>query len=97
MNIVQKPGEYRSEGQSVQDMMKNEKVPVPSALLEEDYTYMGSDNLPVERWTSQESHEQEKKTVWQKTWQMACRLEDIPKVGDHVLYEINDEIGRAHV
>ncbi|MEE4206585.1 MAG: aromatic ring-hydroxylating dioxygenase subunit alpha, partial [Erythrobacter sp.] len=28
--------------------------------------------------------------LWPKTWQMACRVEDIPEVGDYVLYEIAD-------
>lgn len=64
---------------------------MPAALREEHYTYVGSDPLPVERWISQDFLDCEKHTVWKRTWQMACREEDIPKVGDHIVYEINDD------
>jgi phenylpropionate dioxygenase-like ring-hydroxylating dioxygenase large terminal subunit len=33
----------------------------------------------------------EKEMMWPRVWQMACRLEEIPKVGDFVNYEIFDE------
>ncbi len=86
-----KKGKARSEGKSVQEMMKDERVPPPSYLLEENYTYVGSEALPVERYFSPEFFERENRTVWRKTWQMACRLEDIPNVGDNVLYDVNDD------
>lgn len=81
----------RCEAESVQDILKQEIRPVPRALTEQDYTFVGSDPLPVERWLSQDFFEREKATVWKKTWQMACREEDIPKVGDHIIYEVNDD------
>lgn len=33
----------------------------------------------------------EKERLWPKVWQVACREEEIPQVGDYVTYEINDE------
>lgn len=91
MDAITKGGKARSEGKSVQEIMKEERVTPPPHLLEENYTYVGSDPLPVDRYISQEFLERENQTVWKKTWQMACRLEEIPNVGDHVIYDINDD------
>jgi len=33
----------------------------------------------------------EKERLWPRTWQMACRAEEIPEVGDYLTYEIADE------
>ena len=33
----------------------------------------------------------ENELLWPRVWQMACRLEEIPKPGDYVEYEILDE------
>jgi phenylpropionate dioxygenase-like ring-hydroxylating dioxygenase large terminal subunit len=49
-------------------------------------------DVPVERYTSAEFHRLEVEKVWTKVWQMACREEDIPHVGDHITYDI---VGRS--
>jgi phenylpropionate dioxygenase-like ring-hydroxylating dioxygenase large terminal subunit len=49
-------------------------------------------DVPVERYTSAEFHQLEVERVWTKVWQMACREEDIPVVGDHITYDI---VGRS--
>ncbi len=36
-------------------------------------------------------HELEKEHLWPKVWQIACRLEEIPEVGDYIVYEIIDD------
>ncbi len=47
----------------------------------------------VEPYLSKEWAEQEADRLWAKVWQHACRLEEIPHVGDFVTYEIlNDSI-----
>jgi nitrite reductase/ring-hydroxylating ferredoxin subunit len=33
----------------------------------------------------------EKQRLWPRAWQMACRAEEIPEVGDYLTYEIADE------
>ncbi len=38
------------------------------------------------------SIELEVEKVWTKVWQMACREEDIPEVGDHITYDV---VGRS--
>lgn len=42
----------------------------------------------VERYTSRAFHELEVEKVWKRVWQMACREEDVPEVGDPVVYEV---------
>ncbi|MEQ1883178.1 MAG: Rieske 2Fe-2S domain-containing protein, partial [Burkholderiales bacterium] len=40
---------------------------------------------------SPEFHRLEMERVWPRTWQVACRIEEIPNVGDYVNYEIGQE------
>ena len=49
-------------------------------------------DVPVERYTSAAFHQLEVEKLWTKVWQMACREEDIPEVGDHITYDI---VGRS--
>jgi phenylpropionate dioxygenase-like ring-hydroxylating dioxygenase large terminal subunit len=44
--------------------------------------------VPIERYTSRAFHDLEVERLWRRVWQMACREEEIPEVGDHVVYEI---------
>ena len=44
--------------------------------------------IPAERYYDTEFFELEKKHVWPHVWQMACRLEEIPEVGDYTVYTI---------
>ncbi len=83
-------GSNRSSGQTVQEILDEEAVPVPARLREQNFTYTGSEPLSVERYFSPEFHKKEVEAVWTKCWQMVCQEEDIPEVGDHIIYEIND-------
>jgi nitrite reductase/ring-hydroxylating ferredoxin subunit len=47
--------------------------------------------IPVEAYVSRDYAQAEKDKLWAKVWQVACRLEEIPKVGDYVTYDILDE------
>lgn len=44
--------------------------------------------LPAERYYDPTFFELEKKHLWPHVWQMACRLEEIPEVGDYTVYTI---------
>lgn len=44
--------------------------------------------VSVDRYTTPEWQRAEVEKVWKKAWQMACRAEEIPVVGDHLNYEI---------
>jgi phenylpropionate dioxygenase-like ring-hydroxylating dioxygenase large terminal subunit len=49
------------------------------------------DFIPKDAYHSKEFAELEKERLWPYVWQIACREEEIPKVGDFVTYDILDE------
>ena len=74
---------------SVQDVFARDVVAAPDILRQESpATDLGLEDVSVERYFSKAWHDREVEKVWRRTWQLACRLEEIPNVGDHVLYEI---------
>ncbi len=76
-----------------QDLLDLETVEVPAALRASTETYLGSEDLPIERYISREFFELEVEKVWRKTWQMACRESRLRRPGDYVVYDIvNDSI-----
>jgi phenylpropionate dioxygenase-like ring-hydroxylating dioxygenase large terminal subunit len=46
--------------------------------------------IPTPRYYDPEFFELEKTHLWSRVWQMACRLEEIPNVGDYTVYTILD-------
>ena len=80
--------QIRSSGISYQELIRDDVVPPPVTLtLENTYT-SALVSVPVSRYTTREFHDLEMSRVWPKVWQMACREEEIPEVGDHVVYDI---------
>ena len=49
------------------------------------------DFVPKDVYFSQEFARQEEEQLWPFVWQIACRLEEIPKVGDFLTYDIVDD------
>ena len=78
----------KSPGLTYQQLLEADSRPVPEILRESRPRYLGSHDVPIERYTSRAFHELEVEKLWKRVWQMACREEDIPAVGDHVVYEI---------
>ena len=81
-------GSARSPGPSYQQLLDTDTRPVPPVLRFDQPEYLGDHDLEVARYTSREFHELEIEKMWKKTWQMACREEDIPEVGDTIVYDI---------
>ncbi len=76
-------------GPSVQEVLAGDVNPAPAVMLAESpATHLGDEDVSRERYFSKAWHDREVEKVWRKTWQLACRLEEIPEVGDHVVYEI---------
>jgi len=46
------------------------------------------ERIPAERYHDPAFFELEKQKLWPHVWQMACRLEEIPEVGDYTVYNI---------
>lgn len=73
---------------SYQEVLDTDTRPVPDELRIVTVPDLGSDDIDANRYTSQAFHELEMEKVWSKVWQMACREEEIPNVGDYHIYEI---------
>lgn len=81
----------RCPGPSMQDILSADGESAPAVLREQSFLELGDAELPVERYTSPDFHQREMDKMWRKVWQMACRLEQIPQVGDHCVYDIGDD------
>ena len=62
-----------------------------TALREVPFKVTNPELIPKERYYEEEFFRLEKQHFWSKVWQMACRLEEIPEVGDWVEYRILDQ------
>ncbi|MXO89915.1 Rieske 2Fe-2S domain-containing protein [Altererythrobacter aquaemixtae] len=73
-----------------QFFIENERKPdlLPEVYKKEAPYPGGPKQVHVDRFTTKKFHDLEVEHLWKKSWQMACREDDIPEVGDHVLYKI---------
>ena len=55
------------------------------------YAVAVPDQIPKERYYDPAFYALEAEQLWPRVWQMACRLEEIPGVGDFAEYEILDQ------
>jgi len=81
----------RSPGLTYQELLDADTQRVPPILRERSWREIGPVRVPIERYTSRAFHDLEVEKLWRRVWQMACREEEIPEVGDSVLYEIADQ------
>lgn len=70
------------------DLASKDSKPVPDFLVRENSPNLGSAKIPPERYTSHAFHRQEVEKIWRRTWQVVCREEEIPDVGDHFVYDV---------
>lgn len=77
-----------AKGIAYQRLLDQDSSEVPSVLRLDTGDVDGPNRIPVHRYTSREFFEQEVEHVWRRVWQVACREEDIPDVGDHLVYDI---------
>lgn len=78
----------RSEGISYQELLDGDIVQPFAPLRLQNNPDIPVVSVPVRRYTTREFHDLEMRRLWSKVWQMACREEEIPNVGDHISYEI---------
>lgn len=83
-------GQARAKGPSIQELLDEEVVEVPWVLRQERYEFMGDEDLPADRYYSQDFFDREVEKLWPKVWQPACFEQDIPNVGDTIVYDIVD-------
>ncbi|HEX7819542.1 MAG TPA: aromatic ring-hydroxylating dioxygenase subunit alpha [Sphingobium sp.] len=54
------------------------------------YRVTEPEKIPAERYYDSAFFELEREKLWPHVWQMACRLEEIPNVGDYTVYTLLD-------
>jgi nitrite reductase/ring-hydroxylating ferredoxin subunit len=81
-HVGPQPGHY------YQSEIRSDSRPVPEFLKEVSPDTSGPDEVPIHKYTSREYFEQEIERVWKRTWQWACREEEIPAVGDTFVYDV---------
>jgi len=62
-----------------------------SALDQVPFRVTDPELIPAERYHDEAFFRLEQEKLWPHVWQMACRLEEIPNVGDYVEYTILDK------
>jgi phenylpropionate dioxygenase-like ring-hydroxylating dioxygenase large terminal subunit len=70
--------------------MANDAIPAPATLRIESQIDLGMASIPVERYISRQFHDLEVERMWKRVWQLAAREDDLPSVGDTVVYDIAD-------
>lgn len=88
--ITVNPPEHVGDPLVFQRLLKEETVEVPDYLKPVPPGFSDED-LDAARYTSREFHRLEAERMWTKTWQFVAREEEIPKAGDHVVYDIIDK------
>jgi nitrite reductase/ring-hydroxylating ferredoxin subunit len=78
----------RFEGLSYQDILDRDSRTPPDSLRAQCAPYLGSEPVPAAHYTSRARFDLEVDKMWLHVWQMACREEEIPAVGDYMTYEI---------
>lgn len=70
-----------------EDVLATDTRNVPEFMHEGSVPNLGLDPIPVSNYLSHDYFAKEVAHVWEKTWQVACREEDISDPGDYHLYE----------
>ena len=83
-----------NHGQAWDNLALNDSRRVPAFLLEDRSKYLGSEPLSPERYTSAQFFQLELEKMWPNVWQFAARVEELPEVGDTVVYE---NAGRSYI
>ncbi len=78
----------RHPSKSYGDILERDTRPVPDFLREKNVPEIGTDPVLASRYYDPAFFEKEVGRVWSRVWQMACREEEIPKVGDYQIYEV---------
>jgi nitrite reductase/ring-hydroxylating ferredoxin subunit len=79
---------------SYQDVLDTDSREVPKHIRKPSRGTFDVTELPIDRYIERDWHEREKERLWKRVWQLACREEHIPQVGDYIVYEI---VGRSYL
>ncbi len=91
MNIetgLLQPGQARCPAESTQEIIARDARPAPAWAASESYEYLGSQDITKDRYTEASFAHAEFEKLWTRTWQVACREDQIAEVGDYQVYDI---------
>ena len=88
--IKDKDGVERTPDTSYTEYLEQDSKKVPDFIMEENFEFLGSEDIAMDRYTSEEFFQKEADCMWTRVWQFACRVEDIPEIGDSLVYDILD-------
>lgn len=83
-----KAGAARCPAISTQEIIANDKVQAPGWVRSESYEFLGDEDVSTDRFIDPAFAKGEMEKLWTRTWQFACREENIPAVGDYQVYDI---------
>lgn len=81
------PAYRRSERPMYQQVIAGDARPAPAIFREYSQLDIDIPSVPRARYTDKAFFDLELERLWPHVWQLACREEQIPEVGDCVLYE----------
>ena len=81
-------GTDRSAGITYQTLLDADSHPVPELYRVQSPLPPGPTVVPAEHYFSKAFHDLEVEKLWKRVWQMACHEDDIPEVGDYLVYDI---------
>ena len=71
-----------------EDVLKADNQPLPPVIRKRGPHKPEPRLITYDRYYSKEIFDQEVEKIWKKFWQLACREEDIPNVGDRIAYDV---------
>lgn len=83
--------EDRCPGTSYTDMLEADTRRVPDYLFEQSMPELSNDAIPIEPYISEEFAKLERERMWPNVWLFAAREDEMPDVGDTVVFDINDK------
>lgn len=84
--ILYTPGRHPSE--SYEDILDSDAVSSPDFYREGDNPSAALESYYTSRYFDQAFFQKEVDHVWPRIWQWAAREEEIPNVGDHVVFDV---------
>ncbi|MEP2735149.1 MAG: aromatic ring-hydroxylating dioxygenase subunit alpha [Erythrobacter sp.] len=91
MNEMKNVAGERCPGQSYTDMLDGDTRTPPDYLFEQTTLDMGNDPIAIAPYTSEEYAAAEREKLWPNVWLFAAREDELPEIGDTVVFEINEK------
>ncbi|MGO9605334.1 MAG: aromatic ring-hydroxylating oxygenase subunit alpha [Candidatus Binataceae bacterium] len=88
MPIIETAPQRPANWLTYQRLLDGDTRRIPAVLRRENPIDLALSEIAIERYTSRDFFDLEVERLWKRVWQMACRKEDIPNVGDHLIYDI---------